>query len=56
MDVGNWGEPELHARGRNTDGVPAATEPSTSATMLLSFDGLGFAGYRTSRKRAALAA
>ncbi len=33
---------------------PAVPEPSTWAMMLLGFAGLGFAGYRASRKRAAL--
>jgi hypothetical protein len=36
-----------------TVGVP---EPSTWAMMLLGFAGLGFAGYRTSRRTAAAAA
>jgi hypothetical protein len=36
-------------------GAPTPTpEPSTWAMMLLGFAGLGFAGYRTSRRTAAL--
>ena len=35
---------------------PAIPEPSTWAMMLLGFAGLGFAGYRASRKNGALAA
>jgi PEP-CTERM motif len=34
----------------------AVPEPSTWAMMLVGFAGLGFAGYRTSRKTAAFAA
>ena len=34
----------------------AAPEPSTWAMMLLGFAGIGFAGYRASRKGAAAAA
>ena len=38
-------------------GVAASTpEPSTWAMMILGFAGLGFAGYRASRKAAAVAA
>ncbi len=36
--------------------TPAVPEPSTWAMMLIGFAGLGYAGYRTSRKSAALAA
>jgi hypothetical protein len=36
--------------------VVGAPEPATWAMMLIGFGGLGFAGYRASRKRAALAA
>jgi hypothetical protein len=35
---------------------PAIPEPSTWVMMLLGFAGLGFAGYRVSRKTAAFAA
>jgi hypothetical protein len=35
---------------------PAIPEPSTWAMMLVGFAGLGFAGYRVSRKTAAFAA
>jgi hypothetical protein len=35
---------------------PPVPEPSTWAMMLIGFAGLGYAGYRTSRKSAALAA
>ena len=39
------------------DGVTASTpEPSTWAMMVLGFAGLGFAGYRKSRKTVAIAA
>ena len=42
---------------RVAGGVTATVpEPSTWAMMLLGFAGLGFAGYRKSRKAAALAA
>jgi hypothetical protein len=38
-------------------GVAASTpEPSTWAMMILGFAGLGFAGYRASRKAAAVGA
>jgi hypothetical protein len=37
-------------------GVSSIPEPSTWAMMLLGFAGLGFAGYRASRKSVALAA
>jgi hypothetical protein len=40
-----------------SEGVAASTpEPSTWAMMVLGFAGLGFAGYRASRKAAAIAA
>jgi len=35
---------------------PVVPEPSTWTMMLLGFAGLGFAGYRASRKRAKVAA
>ena len=39
----------------NVNGVTTVPEPSTWATMLLGFAGLGFAGYRASRRSAAAA-
>ena len=42
--------------GTLTVTVAAVPEPSTWAMMLLGFAGLGVAGYRASRKRAAVAA
>jgi PEP-CTERM motif len=39
-----------------TGSVGAVPEPSTWAMMILGFAGLGFAGYRKSRKAVAIAA
>jgi hypothetical protein len=51
VDVG--GVPNYDSAGGLTLSVP---EPSTWAMMMLGFAGLGFAGYRKSRKAAAIAA
>jgi hypothetical protein len=40
----------------NVTPAPAIPEPSTWAMMLIGFAGLGYAGYRASRKSAAVAA
>ncbi|HWY80458.1 MAG TPA: PEPxxWA-CTERM sorting domain-containing protein [Roseiarcus sp.] len=45
--------PDYTSAGGLTLAVP---EPSTWAMMVLGFGGLGFAGYRASRKAAAIAA
>ena len=42
--------------GTPSGGVPGAPEPATWAMMLLGFAGVGFAGYRGARRRAAIAA
>ena len=54
-NANNWGANQYWAGYNNitTSGVP---EPSTWALMLLGFAGLGFGGYRASRKGAAVAA
>ena len=49
--------PPPRPTGLVSAGVTASTpEPSTWAMMILGFAGLGFAGYRASRKAAAIAA
>lgn len=57
-NANSWGANQYWAAYNNittstTSGVP---EPSTWALMLVGFAGLGFGGYRASRKSAALAA
>jgi hypothetical protein len=41
--------------GGGGGGIPGTPEPSTWAMMILGFAGMGFAGYRSSRKRAVAA-
>jgi hypothetical protein len=47
---------EYFAVGGTVSATPTIPEPATWAMMLLGFAGLGFAGYRASRKGAALSA